>query len=44
MEKKELNQAEVEVIVFDKQDDIVTASTVIIGPIGGEGAVEGGSF
>ena len=40
-EKKELKQAEVEVITFDKEDDIVTEST---GEIGGQGFSQGGSF
>lgn len=40
MEKKEFEKAEVEEIRFDTNDDIVTTSTQIIGPITGSPVIE----
>ena len=42
--KKQFVKPEIEIIAFSNEDDIVTASTQTIGPIGGEGVVDGGTF
>ena len=41
--KKEFEKAEVEVIEFEKED-VITTSTVIIGPVTGEPVIDGGDI